>query len=294
MRSGRGFSFVMEAAIADAPMVREKKPRRRAAGRQRLAQSDPSVTREEVLAALRELVNSPDFPATARNRRFLEYVVRCALDSCFEKIGGYQVATEVYGRPATFDPATDPIVRIEAAKLRRDLETYYLKSGSRSAVRITLPRGGYIPVFDRQARREEAASLDPHALTVHALHGPHSGSCGPAFRARVVDGLVRRGGVAVFAGPASPSADGLLDSDTARELGRRNGARFILSGESQTDGNGQVVFTARLHDGQKGRLLWSEDIAGQVDTLPDALVERALSAQRELVAKLDGVSDLPV
>ena len=294
MPCGKRFSFAMEAAITNAPFVREKKPRRRATGRQRTAQSDPSVTRDEVLAALTEIVNSEDFPATARNRRFLEYVVRCSLDNRFEKIGGYQVATEVFGRPATFNPATDPIVRIEAAKLRRDLETYYLKSGSRAAVRFTLPRGGYVPVFDRQVPREETAFLDPQAITVHALHNGHSGVSGPAFRARVVDCLVRRGGVAVFAGPASPSADGLLGSDTARELGRRNGARFILSGEAQADGDGQVVFTARLHDGQQGRLLWSEDIAGRVETLPDALVERALSAQRELVARLDGVPDVSV
>jgi hypothetical protein len=294
MPRGTGFSFAMETALADAPVVTEKKARRRCTGHRRTEQSDPSVTREEVLAALTEIVNSADFPATARNRRFLEHVVRCSVDSRFEKIGGYQVATEVFGRPATFNPATDPIVRIEAAKLRRDLETYYLKSGSRAAVRITLPRGGYVPVFDRQAPRQENAFLDPHAITVHVLHDGDPGSCGPAFRTRVVDCLVRRGGVAVFAGPALSSADGLLDSDTARDLGRRNGARFILSGEAHADCGGQVVFTARLHDGQKGRLLWSEDIAGRADTLPDALVERALSAQRELVAKLDGVPDLSV
>jgi hypothetical protein len=283
----------MKTTAADGRKVKSRKARRPRLLRQLLGQSDPSVTREEALAAVAEAVASPDFPATARNRRFLEYVVRHTLDGNLDKISGYHVATEVFGRERDFNPTTDPIVRIEAAKLRRDLEVYYLKSGSRGAVRITLPRGGYVPIFHRAAAAERSGGLDPQAITVHELNEDGMARSGALLRVRVIDYLARQADVSVFAGPASASGDGLLDSETARELGRRNGTRFILSGDAHPGGDGEVVCTARLHDGQTGRLLWSEDIAGRADDLPGALAARTLSARREWAAKLDGIPDWP-
>ena len=274
--------------------VKTRKVRRTLLLSQRLGQSDPSVTPEEALAATAEAVANMDFPASARNRRFLEYVMRQTLDGNLDKISGYHVATEVFGRESDFNPATDPIVRIEAAKLRRDLEVYYLKSGSRAAVRITLPRGGYVPVFHRATATEQNAGLDPQAITVHDLNEAGMARSGAPLRARVIDHLARQAEVSVFAGPLSASGDGLLDSETARELGRRNGTRFIMSGDAHPGGDGEVVCTARLHDGQTGRLLWSADITGGTDVLPEALVARTLSARREWASKLDVTPDWPV
>ncbi|MEX1110581.1 MAG: hypothetical protein WEB31_02150 [Chthoniobacterales bacterium] len=98
-------------------------------------------------AELRRVLDSPDCPATPRNRRFLEFVTGKVLDGHDGKIGPYDIGTVVFGRPASFNPLTDPIVRIEAGKLRRDLETYYLKSGRANPLRLTLPKGGYRPAF---------------------------------------------------------------------------------------------------------------------------------------------------
>jgi adenylate cyclase len=112
----------------------------------------PTLTDGESLSAdpraeLRRVLDSPDFPATPRNRRFLEFVADKVLHGHEGKIEAYEVGTKVFGRPESFNPLVDPIVRIEAGKLRRDLETYYLKSGSRNPLRIALPRGGYRPEF---------------------------------------------------------------------------------------------------------------------------------------------------
>jgi hypothetical protein len=280
--------------MAKGRNVKTRKARRPRLLSHRLDQSDPSVTREEVLAATAEAVASADFPASARNRRFLQYVVRHTLDGSPDKISGYHVATEVFGRDPDFNPTTDPIVRIEAAKLRRDLEVYYLKSGSLALVRIALPRGGYVPVFHRAAATERGTVLDPQAITVHDLNEAGLVRSGLPLRARVIDHLARQAEVSVFAGPSSASGDGLLDSETARELGRRNGTRFIMSGDAYPGSDGEVVCTARLHDGQTGRLLWSSDITGGADVLPEALVARTLAARREWAAKLDGAPDWPV
>lgn len=100
---------------------------------------------EEVIEALRRVVASPDFPASERNRRFLQRVVMNSLKG--EKTTAAEIAIQVFGRPAPFNSTQDPIVRIEAAKLRRDLETYYLKAGKYDRVRILMPKGRYFARF---------------------------------------------------------------------------------------------------------------------------------------------------
>ncbi len=108
--------------------------------------SVPAVpSADEVIEALQRLVASPDFPASERNTRFLQRVVINSLKG--EKTPAAEVATQVFGRTAPFDATADPIVRIEASKLRRDLETYYLKSGRHERIRIAMPKGRYLARF---------------------------------------------------------------------------------------------------------------------------------------------------
>ena len=63
------------------------------------------------------------------------------------RIKAYSVAISVLDRDDTFDPQTDPMVRIEASQPRRRLERYYLTLGANDPIIIDLPKGGYVPVF---------------------------------------------------------------------------------------------------------------------------------------------------
>jgi hypothetical protein len=98
-------------------------------------------------AELDRIVKSADFPATDRNRKFLTYVVENELAGRLEEITPILLGKRVFQRDENFDPNEDPIVRIEAGKLRRDLETYYLKAGRRNPLRISIPKGAYRPAF---------------------------------------------------------------------------------------------------------------------------------------------------
>ena len=106
----------------------------------------------EVRAQLQRILASPDFVASDRNRRFLAHVVERTLAG--ERAGGYEIGSKIFGRGAGFNATADPIVRIEAGKLRRDLETYYLKSGRRDRLHIALAKGAYRAVFTRRAEPE--------------------------------------------------------------------------------------------------------------------------------------------
>jgi len=120
-----------------------------------------------VLCALEEILASASFEASERNKRFLKFVVTEALAGRADHIKAYTIATVVFGRDSSFDPQTDPIIRIEASRLRRALEHYYLTAGKDAAVRIEIPKGSYVPVI-------EACSADAAAppAPVTALEAP--------------------------------------------------------------------------------------------------------------------------
>lgn len=122
-----------------------------------------------VRAQLERILSSGDFKATIRNRRFLEFVVGETLGGRSEHIKAYTIATCVFGRGADFDPQVDTIVRIEAGRLRRALERYYLTAGLADAVVISIPKGSYVPEF--AASECPADEAPPQAPAVARL-GP--------------------------------------------------------------------------------------------------------------------------
>ncbi|MBW9054455.1 hypothetical protein [Rhizobium mesosinicum] len=103
---------------------------------------------EEVQQQLEHILSSPEFRLPERARRFLEFVVTETLAGHRDYLKAFTIAQAVFGRDASFDAQQDPCVRIEAGRLRRELEHYYLTAGAADRVIITIPRGGYAPVFE--------------------------------------------------------------------------------------------------------------------------------------------------
>ena len=115
----------------------------------------------EVRAELERVIASPEFSASERDRKFLRYVVEETLAGRADRIKGYSIGTEVFGRDASFDAQSDPVVRIEAGRLRRALERYYLMDGRTDAIHIDIPKGAYVPTF----RRRTPASVEAPAAS---------------------------------------------------------------------------------------------------------------------------------
>lgn len=103
----------------------------------------------EVLAQLDRILSHPEFSRSARGCEFLRYIVEEALAGRADRIKAYSVALAVFGRGETFDPQADPLVRIEAGRLRRAVERYYLVAGQSDPCIISIPKGGYVPRFER-------------------------------------------------------------------------------------------------------------------------------------------------
>lgn len=125
-------------------------------------------TPDEVRAALERIGASPAFAGSPQLMAFLRYVCEARLADRHERIKGYTIAVEALGRDESFDPQTDPIVRVEATRLRRSLAGYYAsEAGEAESLIIEIPKGSYVPVFRHPAPAApagaDAAQAEPDA-----------------------------------------------------------------------------------------------------------------------------------
>lgn len=90
---------------------------------------------------------SAAFRRAPRLRRFLGYCVERMLDGEGERLKEYSLGVDVFDRGPAFDPKVDPIVRVDARRLRKALADYYAGAGVTDPVEIALPTGSYQPLF---------------------------------------------------------------------------------------------------------------------------------------------------
>ena len=104
---------------------------------------------DEIRRQLVRIVGSAPLIGSLRLTRFLTFVVKATLAGEGARIKAYTIAVEALGRGSDFDPQADPIVRVEAGRLRTALARYYADAGRDDPVTIELPRGSYVPTFRR-------------------------------------------------------------------------------------------------------------------------------------------------
>lgn len=126
-----------------------------------LEPSNDQPTSHEVRAALDRIITSSGFRSSPQLAAFLIFVVEAALEGRVERVKGYTIGVEVLKRNENFDPQMDPIVRVEATRLRRAMERYYSGPGAGDPVRIKLVRGNYIPVFHYHSAAPSGVARNP-------------------------------------------------------------------------------------------------------------------------------------
>src|SRR5215469_14768857 len=107
---------------------------------------------ERVRAQVDRILASAAFADAERAKKFLRFVVESKLAGRASEIKEFVIAVEVLGRASSFDPKTDPIVRVEAGRLRDRLTSYYEDEGESDFILISLPKGGYVPEFAERPR----------------------------------------------------------------------------------------------------------------------------------------------
>jgi hypothetical protein len=283
--------ILLWAKVAARPMKHE-----------RTTGGEPSA--QEIRAALERVSGSDVMRASPQLTAFLRFVVEAVLDGNSDRIKGYVIAVEALNRGAGFNPQIDPIVRVEATRLRRTLERYYAGPGADDPIVIELPRGTYVPTFSRRAvaRAAQPGPAVPDSSASDAA--PSDEALRPGNGMPVL--LVQRFEVTGAPGPRSISAVSLhaMLSDAfahfdlvnivweAAENGRSAPAaapaaeasvdyRLVGSAEYGDDGSARLRF--RLIDAADGNVVWTRGMEVAASDDPTAAQEAIV---RELAATL--------
>jgi hypothetical protein len=108
-------------------------------------------------ALVRRVVESSAFAKSERLSSFLICICDLTLSGRAGEINEQKIGTAVFGRPPDYDSSIDGIVRPQASRLRQRLDLYFNGEGANESVRITLPRGGYVPVFEPNPGQSQIA-----------------------------------------------------------------------------------------------------------------------------------------
>lgn len=229
-----------------------------------------------IRAQLTRILASEPFAKALRRSRFLEYVVNEMLAGRGSAIKGYAIAVEVFNKPADFDPATDPIVRVEAGRLRDRLQQYYRTQGAADPVVIELPKGAYAPEFafrsnappvsplgvqDSPARVAPSRVSDSHSISLAVL--PFANLSGDPEQQYFADGLTdilitdlsKLSGLTVISRHASFAERNLRKA--ASEIAGDLGVRYVVEG-SVIRAADRVRVSASLVDTDSDHCQWAE------------------------------------
>jgi hypothetical protein len=135
------------------------------------------------------IILSSTFAKSERLSSLLAYVCDLTLKGQEKEINEQKIGEAVFGRSRHYDSSIDGIVRTQASRLRQRLDRYFNEEGVDEPVRIVIPRGGYVPLFEpRCSAKIELPAAEPKPLAPPMI--PY------AEPSRIV---VQRSGSAVFA-----------------------------------------------------------------------------------------------
>lgn len=226
------------------------------------APMEPGVVQQQ----LERILASRQFVDTTRLARFLKYLVNQTLAGNDEALKGYSIGLDVFDKPDDFDPAIDTIVRVQASKLRSRLDLYYATDGAEDPLRILVPKGSYVPVFQVAFDPVANETSPPSGTAQHRysiavmpfdnLSGsPDQEFLADGFTEEILNALARFREFRVAARHSTfryKNAKG-----DAREIGAELGVRYILEGSVRRWEN-QLRVTSQLIDAATGAHMLSE------------------------------------
>jgi hypothetical protein len=105
------------------------------------------------------VLRSPLFDKSPRLSDFLKYICRLELTGRRSEINEHQIGVEVFGRNQAYNSGEDGIVRSQARFLRQRLDEYFRTVGRNEPIRIAIPKGGYIPLFEENPALEASSAV---------------------------------------------------------------------------------------------------------------------------------------
>jgi adenylate cyclase len=245
---------------------------------------------------LNRILSSKAFDQSPKMKQLLSFVVEQTLAGNGDRLKQFTIATEVFDRDADFDHQADPIVRIQAGRVRRTLETYYLTEGVNDPLVLSIPKGRYSPIFTPQvpqAARQSTTlaqivgdtnkALNPTLTVLPFLSLSDDAEkrfFAEGFGEELATELARFDMLKVVSMHAL--GDTNIDPRTSADvkgLGEKLNVSFITSGTMQALGN-KVRIYAKLYRTDSGEQIWAEKYTCDLAT------DDLFSVQDDIIAEI--------
>src|SRR5579883_1070098 len=210
----------------------------------------------KIAEQLSRILASKAFRQADRLKRFLSFIVEETVAGRGERLKEFVVGVEVFEKPESFDPRNDPIVRVQARRLRAQLSRYYREEAPDSEIVIELPKGGYAPTFrslkSAPARRTVRPTLVSRNTVVvlpfadHSEAGDQKYFCG-GLTQEVIHALASTDEIRLVA---------WSEGGEVRAAAERSNAAVMVTGSVRKAG-AEARITMSLVDTASGCYLWS-------------------------------------
>ncbi len=257
-----------------------------------------------------KILGNPDFPTGRQMVALLHYLVDAELSDDTERVKGYAIGVDVFGRDASFDPNSDAIVRVQVGRLRKALDYYYATAGAADPIRIDIPKGSYRVTFETSDAVDDAEQTHGAAPDDEAARRgdePSGHQAAPETRTPVFMHNAIAVGVMPFAAlTGDPDqvafADSLSDELTTslarikalslaprssmfqfreptdlRKVGKKLGVRYLVDGSVREIG-GRLRVSIQLIDTETGAHVWAQQY--------NRLMQDVFDVQDDLVASI--------
>lgn len=249
---------------------------------------------EKARGQLNRILSSKAFRQADRLKRFLSFVVEETISGRGDRLKEFVVGVEVFGKDTSFDPRNDPIVRVQARRLRAQLARYYREEGQEEELVIEMPKGGYAPIFRPLKSVAPKRSITPTLVSRNTILVLPFTDCSPAgdqkyfcqgLSQEIIHTLAGMDAIRLVASNQAADAEGQYDM---REAASRLNAAMIISGSVRLAGNDARI-TTNLIDTASGCYLWSGSIDRKMENIFAVQEEVACAIADQLTVELAGV-----
>ena len=236
------------------------------------------AAQENVRQQLRRVLSSKSFRQVTRLQKFLGFIVEETLSGRGDKLKEFPIGVEAFDKDPSFDPRMDPLVRVQARRLRSRLDRYYREEGQKDEILIELPKGGYEPIFQERERTTKSRTIlsvltRQNTILVRQYEDDSSdhdlGYFCNGLRHEIIRSLLELAGIRVLT---------ITECDRAPSdfRGKANGP--LILGGSVRKSRHCLRIMSHLIDSQTNYYLWSEFV--------DADEEDVLSAHEEVSRRI--------
>jgi serine/threonine-protein kinase len=221
------------------------------------------LSAESIRTQLRKILSSSTFARSERLARFLTFTVEQTLGGRGENLKEFVIGVEVFDKNEKYDPRMDPIVRVEARRLREKLRKYYETEGLEDPLYIDYPTGAYVPLVKTRAEARvsprAAATKSENAIAVLPFVNLSSEQENEYFSdgltEELINALTKVEGLRVVAWSSAFQLKG--KERDIRRIAEQLRVRVVLEGSVRRTAD-RLRITAQLVETADGHYLWTE------------------------------------